>query len=210
MPKYVLTYFNVRARVEVSRMIFAAAGVDFEDVRVPFEQWPEKKKKVPFGALPVLEVDGTTIAQSLAIARFLANEFGLAGKTNLEKAKVDMIGDAFNDLFTGIVKWWFTKDEAEKKELREVYVTKTVPNTLAALVKLLEANNGGNGFFVGDSLTWADLAFLVHCDYYLGRLKDANLLAPHKKLVALRERLVKLPKIKKYFDTRPESNPNFL
>ncbi len=31
---------------------------------------------LPFGQLPVLEVDGVIIAQSHAIARFLAREFG--------------------------------------------------------------------------------------------------------------------------------------
>ncbi|XP_077999205.1 uncharacterized protein LOC144452069 [Glandiceps talaboti] len=208
MPKYVLTYFNVRARAEVSRLIFAAAGVDFEDVRVSREKWGDMKNsgKFPFAALPILEVDGTTIAQSYAIARFLANEFGLAGKNDLEKAKVDMIADAFLDLFNQMAKLWFEKDEDKKKELREAYVTKSVPNTLAALVKLLEANNGGNGFFVGDSLTWADLAFLVQCDYYLDQLKEEDVLAPHKKLVALRERLVALPKLKTYLDTRPQTH----
>jgi glutathione S-transferase len=38
------------------------------------------------------------ISQSLTIARFLAKEFGLAGKTNLEQAQADMIIDAGNDL----------------------------------------------------------------------------------------------------------------
>lgn len=32
---------------------------------------------MPFDALPVLEVDGHKIAQSITIARFLARQFGL-------------------------------------------------------------------------------------------------------------------------------------
>lgn len=31
---------------------------------------------MPFGQVPVLDVDGTAIAQSTAIGRYLANEFG--------------------------------------------------------------------------------------------------------------------------------------
>ena len=30
----------------------------------------------PFGQMPTLEVDGTVIAQTMAIARYLADEFG--------------------------------------------------------------------------------------------------------------------------------------
>jgi hypothetical protein len=46
MPTYKLTYFNVRALGELPRLIFAAAGVKFDDCRVkdPFVEWPEMKK----------------------------------------------------------------------------------------------------------------------------------------------------------------------
>ncbi len=53
---------------------------------------------MPLGQLPVLEYDGAILSQSLTIARFLAKEFGLAGKNNLEQAQADMIMDAGNDL----------------------------------------------------------------------------------------------------------------
>ena len=53
---------------------------------------------MPLGQIPILEFDGTTISQSLTIARFLAKEFGLAGKNNLEQAQAEMIIDAGNDL----------------------------------------------------------------------------------------------------------------
>ena len=55
---------------------------------------------MPFGQLPALECDGKVISQSLAIARFLARENGLAGKDNWEAAEADMIADCINDMFT--------------------------------------------------------------------------------------------------------------
>ena len=42
MPSYKLTYFNGRGRGEISRMIFTAAGVKFEDVRIEGD-WPKLK-----------------------------------------------------------------------------------------------------------------------------------------------------------------------
>ena len=41
MVKYSLHYFNGRGRAEISRLIFAAAGVEFNDHRI--EDWPKTK-----------------------------------------------------------------------------------------------------------------------------------------------------------------------
>lgn len=93
--------------------IFAAAGQEFEDVRIPREEWPHlHKDKCPFGQLPVLEVDGQQLPQSYAISRFLAREFSqfqeliiskgsrsdLAGQNEWEEALVDSLADQFKDL----------------------------------------------------------------------------------------------------------------
>ena len=52
---------------------------------------------MPFAELPALEVDGQTIVQSLAIARYIAKKHGLAGKDDMEAAKADMIVDGCAD-----------------------------------------------------------------------------------------------------------------
>jgi len=43
MPDYKLTYFQMRARGEVIRMIFAVAGVPYEDHRIEWSEWPALK-----------------------------------------------------------------------------------------------------------------------------------------------------------------------
>ena len=43
MPSYKLIYFNSRGGAEVCRLVFAAAGQEYEDVRIPREEWPDKK-----------------------------------------------------------------------------------------------------------------------------------------------------------------------
>ena len=48
-PKYVLTYFNVRGRAEPTRLLFKAAGVEFEDRRFSFEEWGNEKEQLKSG-----------------------------------------------------------------------------------------------------------------------------------------------------------------
>ncbi len=63
------------------------------------------------GQLPVLEIDGEIICQSFTIARLLARRYGLAGKGDVEQAKVDMIvegvGDVMNSWVEHIQWCWF-------------------------------------------------------------------------------------------------------
>ena len=96
MPSYKLTYFNGRGRAELSRLIFAAAGVQFTDERVT--NWPTGKEDAPLGQLPYLTVDGVKLPQSLSIARYLAKQFKLAGADDLAQAKADAIVDTLNDV----------------------------------------------------------------------------------------------------------------
>merc|ERR1712211_211149 len=54
-----LTYFDLRARADPTRLILAQAGVEFEDERLPapwddMAPWTAMKPTTPFGVLPIL------------------------------------------------------------------------------------------------------------------------------------------------------------
>ncbi|KAK6045849.1 hypothetical protein COOONC_16647, partial [Cooperia oncophora] len=73
---------------------------------------------MPFGQMPVLEVDGKKLCQSHAILRYLAREFGYAGKTAWDQAQVDAIADQYKDFFQEIRPYFrvllgFEKGDAE-------------------------------------------------------------------------------------------------
>ena len=57
---------------------------------------------MPFGQVPVLEVDGKVLAQSITIARYLAREHGLAGETSWDQAIADQYVDNLSDLAAGV------------------------------------------------------------------------------------------------------------
>ena len=59
------------------RMLMAHAGIEFEDVRISMEAWPEYKPKMPGGVVPVLEFpNGHMQGQSNTILRFLGQKHG--------------------------------------------------------------------------------------------------------------------------------------
>lgn len=52
---------------------------------------------MPFGQMPILEVDGIRVHQSLAIIRYLGKRVGLAGSNDWESLLIDVVGDTCND-----------------------------------------------------------------------------------------------------------------
>ncbi|TMS34856.1 hypothetical protein L596_002364 [Steinernema carpocapsae] len=129
MPEYKLTYFNIRGLAEPARLLFALAGVDFEDNRIEHENWPPLKASTPFGQLPVLEFDGKKLAQSFAIYRYLANEFGYAGKCSFEKAIVDMLADSQKDVGQELREYFRVKAGMAEGDADKLYEEKVKPVT---------------------------------------------------------------------------------
>jgi glutathione S-transferase len=52
--------------------------------------------------LPVLEIDGKLVGQSNSIARYLAKQYGLAGRDEWESLQCDMLVDTLTDLKQGM------------------------------------------------------------------------------------------------------------
>merc|ERR1711913_186459 len=156
MPNIKLTYFDLRARAEPCRLLLAYGGLQYEDERIPppwepASTWGTLKPTTPFGQLPLLKWGDEVICQSMACARFIAREVGLAGNTNMESAQVDEIIDVIQDLINAGVKLFFAKDEAGLKKHAEV----TVPTALGQLETKLTSRGGQ--YFVGNNFTWAHL-----------------------------------------------------
>jgi prostaglandin-H2 D-isomerase / glutathione transferase len=52
---------------------------------------------MPLGQMPLLEIDGKRIHQSISICRYLARQIGLAGSTDMESFEIDSVVDTCND-----------------------------------------------------------------------------------------------------------------
>jgi glutathione S-transferase len=150
-----LTYFDLNGRAEIIRLTLAWVGKEYEDYRVPRPQWPALKPNTPFGQVPYVEFDGKVFAQSLAIVQYLAREFNLYGKTNLDGLKIDQFTQLVQDFFQWGSKTYREQDPVKKAELSKSVKEEVAPRFLANAEKLLNANNGRH--FVGDAVTLADL-----------------------------------------------------
>jgi len=165
MSEYKLHYFNFRAKAELIRLVFAAAGQEYRDLRYKLPNAPDSgltlewnsdaKELMPLGQMPVLEVDGQKFCQQSAIARFLAKRFGLMGDDELQAFKVDMVVETmWPDVATKVWKIFYEKDEDKKTEIKE-QATKTLPDLLDKIAQWVEGD-----FVLGAKLSLADLAIL--------------------------------------------------
>jgi glutathione S-transferase len=201
MSTYKLYYFNGRGRGEVSRLILAAAGQKYEDIRYERDQWPAHKAEMPLGQIPVLEYNGTKLPQSLSIARFLAKQVQLAGKDNFEQAKVDAVVDTINDTLSSFVKAYAEKDETKKQELMKTFFDEDLPKHLQNLDVLAKLYGNGGPFFVGNHLTWADLFFYVVFENLLAI--HADCLDKYPWLKQNHAEVEKQPRIAEHIKNRP-------
>lgn len=191
-----LTYFDIHGgRGEVARIALFLGGVSFKEHRVKFQDWAALKPSTPFGAIPVLLVDGQELAQSNTINRFVGKLTGLYPQDALQAAFCDEVMDAVEDISLQIGATMFIKDEEQKKAKRKELVEGPLAFFLERVQRRLEAHGGA--FFAGGSLSVADLKVYL----WIRHLKSGTLDHIPTDLV---DRLA--PKLAAHFD-RVKADP---
>ena len=207
MKKPTLIYFKARGRAEVIRLVLAEAGVDYDEhpIGKDLPPWNGKPTEfqalkdsglLPFQAAPVWEdADGFRLAQSQAIARYVAASHGMGGKTPREQAQIDQMLGAVDDVRMEVRR---LVSEPDKRPAIVAELTSTfLPKWMGFLDRTLAANRDGTGFVVGESITVADLSLY----YLLELLRDNGFGAPidaFPRLVAFARRIAERPGIAKY------------
>jgi len=203
MP-YKLEYFDGRGRAELIRLLFAEAGVEFEDSRIAFDQWAAikgDKERFPLGFMPVLEQDGRRLCQTMVIARHLAREFDMAGKDEKERTVIDLIAETAIDLQSKVFDIMFAKEEAVKAEKVQKFTEEQAPKVLDYFTTWLKKNDGGNGFMVGSKMTLADVTF--YAVFEKVEAVTPGVLAKYPEAKALYDRVAAAPKIAAWLKKRP-------
>ena len=209
MPSIKLTYFDLRARAEPSRLLLAYAGAKYQDERLPapwdnMAPWTALKPQTPWGQVPLLSWDGEVIAQSMSCARFLAREFNLAGRTSMEMAQVDEIIDVIQDLLNA----WYSLYHSDDTVVHltpdiaghKTFLESNIPTGMGQLEKKLKSRGGQ--FMVGNAFSWADLhLFFYVTDMKLMAAKAVDENFP--KIKNLVERVGTIPNVKTWMESRP-------
>lgn len=164
MAQIKLSYFDIPGgRGEDCRIAMFMSGVDFDDDRIPFADWPQRKAKTPLGALPVMTVEGKgTLTQSNAILTYLGRSHGLHPTDPWESARHEALLGASEDLRVAMVPTFYMQD-AEQKQAREELVTTKVKPWAA----LTEGEIRGP-FVSGDVLHVVDLRVFVMVKWFIG------------------------------------------
>ena len=155
MPTYKLTYFDFDGgRGEPVRIALHAAGLEFEDHRISFDQFTKMRSTLPFTCAPVLEIDGVEVTQSNAMLRYVGKIAGLYPEDALQALYCDEAMDAIEDLLHQVVVT-FGLEGDELKRARKKLVDGWITVFVKGLDELL--TRGGGKYFADGRLTVADL-----------------------------------------------------
>lgn len=157
-----LTYFDFDgSRGLECRLALAVAGVPFEDIRLDRNQWAALKPTTPYGALPLLNVDGRVLAQSTAILNYIGRTHGLLPADPWAAARHDAVMQSVEDLRQKVPG---TRDMAddEKKTLREAFAKGWLSQWAATVSDQIVGP-----FLDGDAISVADLKLYVILRAYL-------------------------------------------
>uniref|UniRef100_A0A7S3ME59 Glutathione S-transferase n=1 Tax=Spumella elongata TaxID=89044 RepID=A0A7S3ME59_9STRA len=213
-PKLKLYYFNIPGKGEPIRLACAYGGVELDDFRMHANEFHDLKVsgKLAFGQVPALSVnDDQMIFQSAAIMRYVGKLTGLyPTNDDLLAAKIDMIVDSENDMFTGLAVsryrgrfgfGFLTEDHVAT--VRKSLNDEILPEHLRNVEKLLEESTSGwvagtANPSIADFILVPRLLWLVEADTNHG-ISD-SLLEGYPRICALIKQLLALPAVVAFYE----------
>jgi glutathione S-transferase len=197
-----LTYFGVRGRAEVIRLILEETATPYRERRVPEAEWPALKPTLPFGQVPLYEEGDRVILHSHAIYRYLARKHGLYGQNESERIRCDVVNETFVDAQNALAGFYWSPHFAEK---RDEFERVRLPDLLEKVQRLFLENQDGQGYWVGSALSYVDFCAWHFLDYV--RPFSQRTLDRFEPLLEFKKRIQSRPRIAAYLasDRRPST-----
>ncbi|EFC37958.1 glutathione S-transferase family protein [Naegleria gruberi] len=211
-----LHYFNIQARSEAAYLIALQGQLPVERKGVSSFADSDLKKSAPFGQLPLLETDDSTVlAQSLAICQFLAEKSNLLPSQSSANQGQDsaLLNALALSYVLGVDEFrseayrahrpttaeTAEKDKTEWKEGRQAFFLSKFEQVLA---------HSKSGFLVGNTLSWADIC-LYDALYEQKFLFASDFAEKYPHLSKLMNQMEELPNLKSYIND-PNRLPLYL
>lgn len=211
-----ITYFGIQGAAEKVRLAFVLNGVDFDDNRVGFADWPALKPTTPFGQLPIMDLgNGKVIAQSDAMLRYVAGKLMPTDPMSALEVNhmLGLIADFDRDwlpcLYMGMNPTAYGYPEEYKgsdeqkaniKKLRENFVENKLGQWLAHYEKYLKQN--GDKFLCGSEPTIADCAAIPQLRKFSAGFIDhvpTTTLDAYPAIQAYIERFLAIPEVTAHY-----------
>lgn len=159
MPKLKLTYFDFHGgRAEPIRLALHIGDIAFEDRRFAPAEFAEVRQTTPFGQVPVLQVDGTTVTQSDSILRYAGKLAGLYPTDVYQALLCDEVMYVVEEASVKLGPSFRMTGDA-LQEARTALVQGSMPVYLTWLQNQLLAHGGQ--YFADNRLTVADLKVFI-------------------------------------------------
>ena len=204
----VLHYFDSWGRAERIRWLLIIHNIEFTNKLYEWGEWLGAKDSIEFGQLPVADIDGHRLTQSLAIERYLARKLNIVPSDSYQEYLVDSVLGAFDDYFRHVATFMIYTTDVDGFIS---YYREELKHNLEYIEKRIE-ENGNNGFVVGNTLTLADLAVAEFVqDVFLSGPRK-NTLSPvinegNPKLVEFAQNIIKrYPVLLAHVSSRPDKN----
>lgn len=199
-----LYYFAGRGKADQIRWMLAATNVNFTqkvvDSRAMFVNMAERQ--LPFGQLPLLQIDGNEIVQSQAAIRYLARRGKLVGQTSEDELKCDMIAESINDLLGPCVSAPFKRAHGSAEAAAaHVADMKKKWAFLAARYEAVLKMGPSKDFLVGESLTYADVLMAHATTWYIEEC-GPEIVEDFPYLVALQIRVISMSGLDAFIKSR--------
>ncbi len=126
MSKYILHYFGVNGRAQISRAFLSYTKANWINDIIKDEDWPKLKKSglCEYEQLPILEVDDKKLCENQAINLYLGEIFNLMGKNAEENYQIVNLLMTFEDYTYQVYQTIFNPDEKKRDELRTKFQEK--------------------------------------------------------------------------------------
>ena len=203
-PKLDLVYFKMRAFTEAIQMQLCHGNVPYT-YHMAWEyfekSWPEMKKAIGFGQLPVLVVDNNThIWQSGSIMRYTAKLANTYPSNDEDTGIADAIFESSQELFQPLNATINFKIGKEYESLKKMILSGFEPK-IYYFNKYLERDKSGP-FFLGKRPAYCD--FGVYHQLSMIRVLDPTIFEDWPTINSFLSAIENLKGVSEYLDRRPE------